>query len=346
MHATLSLDELIDDPHWLCFGFNPPRRQLFFLHATPEEMAGAVFLDQNALDVSRCVGVDLDAVAGQLAGRPSPMPGVILHPAFACSTLLARCLDQPDGPRVLRELPVFSGLGQARTQVDEQTWQTLLDSVARLTARPFAPGRVCFNKPSNVFLSAAVDFLEVALECRAVLIDVDLPAFLLSCAKKSSAGIRPLQAMYASLDPTGAYAERHCVHLPAAASLPLAGLIWHCQMHLLSRIARSGLSGRVRRLAADAFLAAPVAAAQAACDWLGHGQGIRLDPAQIALQLQGDAKRPGRALDAGLRKAQAGQALARHQQDIDTTLRWCETTFGPWQQAYETGVGPLRFAAA
>lgn len=85
---------------------------------------------------------------------------MILHPAFACSTLLARCLDQRDGPRVLRELPVLSGLGQARTQVDERTWRTLLDSVARLTARPFAPGRVCFNKPSNAFLPAAIDSLK------------------------------------------------------------------------------------------------------------------------------------------------------------------------------------------
>lgn len=75
MHATLSPDELIDGPHWLCFGFNPPQRQLFFLRATAEEMAGAVFMDQNALDVSRCVGVDLDAVAGQLAERSSPLPG-------------------------------------------------------------------------------------------------------------------------------------------------------------------------------------------------------------------------------------------------------------------------------
>lgn len=102
----------------------------------------------------------------------------------------------------------------------------------------------------------------------------------------------------------------------------------------------------MRRLAADTFLHAPVPMAQTACDWLGHDRAIRLDPARIAAELQGDAKRPGRAMDAGKRSRQGAQAQAEHQQTIDVALRWCETMFGPWQQAYDTGIEPLQLAAS
>ncbi|GAA4860451.1 hypothetical protein [Luteimonas vadosa] len=346
MHATLSPDQLIDDPHWLCFGFNPAQRRLYFLHASDGEMERAVFLDQGAFDVSRCVGIELEDVAAALADRPRALPGVILHPAFACSTLLARCLEQPGRSRVLRELPVFSGLAQARLQVDACTWRLLLDCVATLTARPFPGHGLCFNKPSNVFLPAALDFLEAAPAGQAVLIDLGLPEFLLSCAKKAAAGPRPLLAMYLALDPTGAHAARHGVHLPTAPVLSLAGLVWHWQMQLLHRIARSGHSSRVRRLGVDAFLDAPVAASEAALAWLAQAPGIGIDPARIATLMQGDAKRPGQRLDAGLRKTQAEEALARHRQEIDAALEWCERTFGPWQRAYQTGIAPLSFPAA
>ena len=144
-------------------------------------------------------------ICGALPTAPASQ-GLILHTAFCCSTLFAHCLHNPGVTRVLRELPLYSGMPRARAMLLERydgpaIWNQLLEVAAALSHRRFADELATFNKPSNAFLGAAGDFLSTATAYRGVLLHGDLPAFLLSCAKKIDQGRGPWLAMLAGLNP-------------------------------------------------------------------------------------------------------------------------------------------------
>ncbi|MEO5741434.1 MAG: hypothetical protein ABIS29_12645, partial [Vicinamibacterales bacterium] len=113
-----SLDEVIEQPDWLCFGLDRDRLLLHFARMDEESIEAMVFLGQHKLDSFASVVFPVDEVLEQLpTATHAEGSRFILHTAFCCSTLLARCIDYPGSARTLRELPVFSGLAPLRLKL-------------------------------------------------------------------------------------------------------------------------------------------------------------------------------------------------------------------------------------
>jgi hypothetical protein len=347
----LDLTALISDAHWLSFGFNPDQTALFFLHADDDLMEASVFINGRWLHERPFAAFPLAEVSAASrsialeATAPAPQ-GLVLHTAFCCSTLFARCLQNPGVTRVLRELPLYSGLPRARAMLlerygDLDLWRQLIELTAALSHRRFAGESATFNKPGNTFLGAASDFLGTATACRGVLLHGDLPAFLLSAAKKIDQGRAPWLAMLAGLNPDPAWIPRSGIDPAQAHPIQLAALIWHVQMAMIGDLSRDTCAQRLRHLDTKTFLDDPHLAIAAAQTWLAPHSATPVPAHFIDSELQRDAKHRGAGFTQEKRRAEAREIRERYASILDDALAWSEKTFGPWERAYDFDLQPL-----
>ena len=331
-----SLAQIIDRADWLCYGLDRDNLLLHFLQIDEPSMEAMVFLGHRDAGAPVTVSYPIEQVIDAVPTEPAQTSRFILHTAFCCSTLLARCIDFPGTVRTLRELPVFSGLTPLRNQLRSENghdlWSRIVTVIDRLSSRPFAAGGTTINKPSNVFLPSASDFLEINGASKALVIHSDLPAFLVSCSKKQSAGTRPWIDMYVALDPDLAFAAERGVDINSASAMQLACLVWNIQMEILQRLADD--SSRIRQLDSAAFLSAPLETVRKAHDWFGvkvaDGERARV----VAREMQRHAKQPGLPFDPARRAAEKALVETHFGHEIDRTIEWNRTRFGDWEEVY------------
>jgi hypothetical protein len=332
-----SLAQIIDKPDWLCYGLDRDKLLLHFLHVDEQSMDAMVFLGHRGagapVTVSYPIEQVFDAVRTIEFARESRF---ILHTAFCCSTLLARCIDFPGAVRTLRELPVFSGLTPLRNRLRSENkldlWGRIVTVIDRLSSRPFAAGGTTVNKPSNVFLPSSSDFLEINEASRALVIHSDLPAFLVSCSKKKSAGTRPWIDMYAALDPNLAFAAERGIDIETASAMELACLVWNVQMEILHQLA--GNASRIRQLDSAAFLSAPLETVRKAHGWFEIVVADEQRAGVVAREMQRHAKQPGLLFDPARREAEKTLVETHFGREIDSTIEWNRVLFGEWEQVY------------
>lgn len=333
-----SIDEVVKNPYWLCIGFDPANAIVHFIKATPESLEQAIFLEADKLSSStRCTFALQEVIAALDQRTTSYTSGLVIHTAFACSTLLARCLQSPGRLQVLRELPIFSGLARARDLMLEngrsEQWPSLLAVIDRLSMRPFFENSVTFNKPSNAFLAAVADFMAAAPMTRAVVIHTGLPDFLVSCLKKLRFGTAPWESMSRGLDPSGRYSNSWT---PSADTTPLqwACAVWHLQMVLLTSLSRAPSAPRVKQLPAERFLAFPEMSTASARDWLAPGLDGVVDAHHISQQMARHAKQPDAAFDPHQRLEEIALANRHFGHVLQDSISWSDRVFGPWDPAY------------
>ena len=334
-----SIDEIVMNPYWLCIGFDPANAIVHFLKATPESLEQAIFLEADKLSSSTARTFALPEVVAALDRHTtSYTSGLVIHTAFACSTLLARCLQRPGGIQVLRELPIFSGLARAREWMFEngrpEQWASLLAVIDRLSMRPFFENSVTFNKPSNTFLATVADLMAAAPATRAVVIHTGLPDFLVSCLKKLRAGTAPWKSMSHALDPTGRYSSR--LWTPSETSTPLqwACAVWHLQMVLLTSLSRTSSASRIKQLPAERFLAFPETSVASARDWLAPGFDGVADAHHIRQQMARHAKQPDAAFGPHRRLEEITLANRHFGHLLQGAISWSDRVFGLWNPAY------------
>lgn len=347
MHSPLPrATDVLDDPHWLCIGFERAARRLHFLRVTDEILEQTVFVDPRRLADCPRITLPLHEIPKHADANATSAGGLILHTAFACSTLLARSVDAPPQRRVLRELPVFSGLPVARLELDATEWTQLCSILPELVSRPFTPGGICHNKPSNSFLPVAGDWLAASPRSRAVVIDTPLDDFLLSAAKRQAAGLAPWLTMWRSLDPGGQHAAHWQLQPEQLDPLRLAGFLWHLQMHLLHALGRQPIASRLRRVSAEAFLASPLAVAGSVAHWLGGQPHDGVNPAHVERIMQRDAKRPGAVMNPALRLRSAEALRAEVDRPLREAKAWCAQQFGSHLEARAYPIQALDGSAA
>ncbi len=349
--SDLNLTALMSDAHWLSFGFNPEQNALFFLQADDHLMDASVFINGRWLQERPFATFPLAEVSSvcvaMTTATATPAPqGLVLHTAFCCSTLFARCLQNPGVTRVLRELPLYSGLPRARAMLLERygdlaVWRQLIEVTAALSHRRFAGESATFNKPSNAFLGAASDFLSTATACRGVLLHGDLPAFLLSAAKKIDQGRAPWLAMLAGLNPDPVQVQRSGIDLAQAHPMQLAALVWHVQMTMIETLSQDASAPRLRHLDTRTFLDDPHRAIAAAQTWLAPDLAMPVPKDVIDRELQRDAKHRGAGFTQEKRAAEAREVRQRYAPVLNDTRTWSEKTFGPWENAYAFRLQPL-----
>jgi hypothetical protein len=327
--TPITLDAVVADPHWLCIGYQRDRRELHFAYCDDVRLDDVPFLAEPWLDFRTRCAFGLEEVADALPPPElRPAPRFVLHTSFCCSTLMARCLEMPCRVRVLRELTSFNGFARTRQQAggDPQTWTRLIDCVVTLAMRAFESNGVTINKPSNVMLAAAPDLLASHADAHAITMFSDLPAYLVSCAKKGRGARSRLLAMHDATDAGSRFAARFDLVPATLGLLEIGALVWHLHLDLLRAIPA------VRVLDASRFVADPVAGVRAAQHWLGIDVDAEATRERVERELRRNAKQTDVTYDPARREQEAHLVREHLQAPIDAALAWAERRFGAWPE--------------
>lgn len=188
---------LFSSPEFYPLRLDFVRRTVDFVRMTPETYRASSFLDHRTCPADAGLfraGLDdlleYHAAERLRAGRIR----YILHTAFCCSTLLARCLEALPSCLVLKEPHALTQLADVRPGgpmphpelagvVPAQEWARVLELVLTLLARTYRPGDAVLIKVNDRCNALGGTFLERDPESKALFAYTGLRSFLLSVIK-------------------------------------------------------------------------------------------------------------------------------------------------------------------
>lgn len=318
---------LLDSPEYYLGDVDPSARQFGFYAVDPHEFRRSSFQDEARTRGIRSgrLAVDIGlAAARPVGGRKLRY---ILHTAFCCSTLLARCLDLPGKsiafrePNVLMQLSNQKRLGGAGAGLP---LPQLLDLSVRLLAKTANQGEAAVIKPTNAANNLAADILRADSTAAVLLLHSKLEYFLASIIKKGEecrAFVRHLFGVVHGDSPrTRAIPP---ATLLALTDLQLATLLWYLQMDTYQALLREFPAARVRTLDCDDFLADPARALTRLAVFFE----IPLDAAEVEAVVTGEAftrhsKSDARDYDRDVRSAEYARVLEENRAAIELTVKW------------------------
>ncbi|MDG5489597.1 hypothetical protein NYR55_13315 [Sphingomonas sp. BGYR3] len=175
--SPVPLDQLLASPDH--HGHAIDGSDMLFARMSRTHYAESIFLDQRIVRAAQDnVRVPLSAL-GQMASA-SPLPATwIFHMAHCGSTLLARALDRPDGPLVLREPVPLRQIAAALAQrpADPRPLAALYRIAAALASRRYRPDWPTIIK-ANVPVNFAIDPLLDSAGSQAVFLYFPLEPYL------------------------------------------------------------------------------------------------------------------------------------------------------------------------
>lgn len=297
-------------PDWLLAGVDPAGGRAQFARVSRETYLDSPFLDHRIRPMpSEAHSVPFDALE-QAARTVRGAAGWIVHTAFCCSTLLARCLDHPGRTLVLKEPLVLTRLADLLR--DDRAGGLPLDQLLRLMERVY-PGESALIKPSNYANALLPRLMAADPRRRVVLMSCALDALLVSLLKKRDEAEQRLPGFVAALLRDSDYALRAgLADDPPDGVLQLGVVMWHAQRYALEA-ERARVGGRAMVLSMERFLAEPLETLAAVSEHLDLG----LDPEMIERAVsegafRRHAKSTETAYDADQRAQEAGQLAAEH----------------------------------
>jgi hypothetical protein len=264
----------------------PKSRVARFVRMSQETYDASPFLDQRIVTVD---GSRFDVDLGGLlelsrSSKADLKPaGIIFHHAYACSTLLARCLSGVGGALVLREPDVLHQLAMVAQADLDLDWDELLDLAIRLLSRTFEPSQVPIVKAKST-CNRMIHLLRDRFPAMpALFLYTDLDGFVIASLKDE--GRRKwLEAMYrARLSEASAYPELASSAARAQSASDKAAFIWALDvLHFKQAFESPGGEGLVS-LYCDRFLAEPAAVLRVVAKYFG----VRPSEERIARVLAG-----------------------------------------------------------
>lgn len=306
----------LQSPDWLLAGVDAGGARFHFARVTRETYRRSAFLDHRIeprpQEVASATAAEIDRLPH--TGQPA---GYVLHTAFCCSTLLARCLDHPGRTLVLREPLVLSHLAGARRE--RQPWAgEAARRALRLLDRAYAGERVLV-KPSNFANALAPDLL-TAPGRRIVLLSCGLKAFLVSVLKKREEAAARLDVFLAAALADGDLDAR--LEPGDWRGWPLlerAALWWHAQRHALETH-RGEQSDRFLALTMERLLSEPREALGAVDAFLALGIGADALDATVEGGAFTRHAKGGEAYGADRRAEEQARLEARHADVLEAAL--------------------------
>ena len=319
----LTVERLFASPNHYHFAFEG--EQAVFRRMDREAYRRSIFLDQRiAAPDSREERVPMAALSAYREDRGivAPRTAWLLHVAHCGSTLLARALDRPEGPLVLREPRPLRQLGLMRAQgvVADDDWRAWLQLAAALAGRryrPDAPTIVKANVPVNFILP---DLLAPDPEASGILLYFPLQAYL-PAILRSAAHRTWVVNITTQLEPLIAGAVGDMGGLDV---IERAASLWLAQIRLFAD-ALARFPG-LRSLDADALFGAPgpalaAAAAHLGCT-LGDGEEARILSGEL---FESYSKNPGEAFDNEARLALRAESEKLLGPELARARRWVES---------------------
>ncbi len=316
---------LLDSPGYYLGDVDLNRREFGFYAVDPQEFRRSSFQDEARTKGIRSERLPVDI--GVASARPSDGRKLryILHTAFCCSTLLARCLDLPGRSIAFREPNVLMQLSnQKRLGGGGAGLPPLLDLSVRLLAKTANQGEAAVIKPTNAANNLAADILRADSTAAVLLLHSKLEYFLASIIKKGEecrAFVRHLFGVVHGDSPrTRAIPP---ATLLALTDLQVATLLWYQQMDHYQALLREFPAARIRTLDCDDFLADPAHTLTRLAAFFE----IPLDAGGAKAVVEGEAftrhsKSDGRDYDRDVRSAEYAKVLEENRPAIELTVKW------------------------
>ena len=315
---------LLDSPGYYLGDVDLGRREFGFYAVDPQEFRRSSFQDE-----ARTKGIRSERLTVDIAAAARPGDGrklcYILHTAFCCSTLLARCLDLPGKSIALREPNVLMQLSNEKRMGGAGTGLApLLDLSVRLLAKTANQGEVAVIKPTNAANNLAADLLRADSTAAVLLLHSKLEYFLVSIIKKGEecrAFVRHLfGVVHGDSSRTRAIPP---AKLLALTDLQVATLLWYQQMDHYQALLKDFPAARIRTLDCDHFLADPARTLARLATFFD----IPLDADGVKAVVEGEAftrhsKSDGRDYDRDVRSAEYAKVLEENRAAIELTVKW------------------------
>ncbi|MEO0973339.1 MAG: hypothetical protein AAFX85_09600 [Pseudomonadota bacterium] len=328
---------------------NARTERVGFLPTTREALSAAPFLDQRFAGTTSpakywTVRELLEHVDGL------PLPPMIFHTAFCCSTLLATAFDHPGRLLALKEPDLIMQLANLKRvhsplRSDPGRFSRWLQLTLVLLGRRFEADEKVLLKPTNAAANLLMDVAR--LNSPMLLLYSDLRAFLVSVIKKGEAGRWFVRHLLNILRLDGAlindWQERERM---AMTDLQVAALVWWLQIdNYLAFLDRTLPGQRVGTLDATAFLEQPAVALAAVNDQLKLSLPVdMLTRAANGPAFQRHSKFADLEYDAAQRADERASIEAAHGEAIEVTLAWAAQLRGS-PDALPHAIGRLQSAS-
>jgi hypothetical protein len=194
---SVLLGEVMSSPHFYPVRMDLARNVIWFSRLSKDDYRELPFLDSRAISVAPelfAVNTD-DLLLYDANNAPQSAPvRYIFHPAFACSTLLARYLDLIPGCFVLKEPNLLTQVASTRPErstvgskssYEQATkdWSLLLTAVMRLLTRKYCESDAIIIKAHDACNSLGEDLLIDNRQSKILFMSITLRTFLLSALK-------------------------------------------------------------------------------------------------------------------------------------------------------------------
>jgi hypothetical protein len=311
-------------PQWLAHRFDETTNQVRFVDYDRATRASVAFLTDEHLPQRDFQAIPREqAKAVAIATAPVYF---VFHSGFCCSTLFAKCLDQPglatafSEPMILNDVVGWRKRGATPAEVGR-----LLDDALGFLARPFEGDQAAIVKPSTIVNGLAAAMLGLRPSAKAVLMYAPLEDFLTSIAKKGIDGRLWVRELFLIMRREGlvdglGFGDEQFF---GQTDLQIAAITWLGQQRIFSDVIRR-FPERARTLDSDAFLSCPEKALAAA----GELFGLPLSEAQIASAAAGALSRnskDGKPYDREARTSEYDAARALHGDEIAKVASWART---------------------
>jgi len=244
-----NLRSLIGNPCLFPYDLDEQSGKVVFVATDRDRLSRASFLDgrelfTTSLEEKRRPLKDLLLFLENQPEQKKPW-NFIFHTGFCCSTLLARCLDQPGTCLSLKEPKILNSLSHCKkfsgSKIQPVLHHKKLELGLDLLFRKFSEKEKIIIKPSNVDLVLLDEILSIRPNSKLVFIYSDLKSFLISVAKGGQPRrdfVRRLLALLLEDIKTAKKDLSDFIGIKEEliwnlSDLHLAAITWHLQMRYL-----------------------------------------------------------------------------------------------------------------
>lgn len=338
----VNINRLMVDPEFYIFNFSEDTESSEFLIVTEKALDIAPFIDIRLQPYARGqFSVSTRELAELVKHAPGPRPELhfILHHAFVCSTLLARCLSQSETffslkePHVIRRLADFrrsmKGLSPASGGMP---FSQLLRTHLGLLAKNYSKGEKVVVKATNVANNLLPDLAAASAGSRFLYLFSSLEQFLVSNLKKAADTREKIPSLFRLTASDGDFYSCYPDFLKAEnlSFLQHCALLWLASNHNVLNMARNLPPHQWATLPMQVFLESPRDAVSGVSRFFGHtATGMELDTMTSANLLSRHAKDPNLAYDHSTRERENAAIRLRFGQEISGTCRWLKPFCDP-----------------
>jgi hypothetical protein len=317
-----ALSQLIADGRWLAHRYDETNDAVQFRLVPREAQREITFLTDSEIGDAPLAAFGRAECLTETRKQEQPIPRIIFHSAYCCSTLLARAFDVPGVSFGLKEPQILNDvIGLQLRRGDPRHVAAAMDISLLLLARPLSPGEVNVIKPSNLMNPLIPLVTAMRPDVRGLLLHAPLETFLGSIARKEIEGRAWVRELMWKLIQMGQAARFGFTEeeLYRQTDLQVAAVGWLAQHASFAETARQHEG--YRTLDSETLMARPTECLTALKDLFE----LDIDPGAVAAgsAFRTHSKdRSGYSAEQREQERERGQSL--HGREIGMVLEWAQ----------------------